>query len=273
MLNINKILIWYFSISNKIYIFVLNTYLVDDILGEIYVSSKYCQNISISVSWCVCSVGWGGGEVIVWFVVVVVWLGVWSGLVVVSSWSDACVAWWCSGHVVIVWAGGHVVFAWWWCPSSKWWQKLLLTIWLPHCWQQWHGTLFLWEYGTKRDGWWVRTWDRDNEQQLMSSFIVCHIAESDVALLCVPVLICELRVVMWHFCTVLAVLGCAMLIVGCLPVMHRCWCWPLVTVMSKVGRCCGWWWWLRESGVVCWQCPNWASANTDVQFGHYQQTV
>ena len=31
------------------YIFILNTYLVDDILGEIYVPSKYSQNIFTSV--------------------------------------------------------------------------------------------------------------------------------------------------------------------------------------------------------------------------------
>ena len=50
MLNIVKILISYFSISNKISFFILNTYWVDDILGEIYVPSKYCQNIFTAVS-------------------------------------------------------------------------------------------------------------------------------------------------------------------------------------------------------------------------------
>ena len=43
--NIIKILIWYFSISIKIFFFILNTYLVDDILGENYVPSKYSLNI------------------------------------------------------------------------------------------------------------------------------------------------------------------------------------------------------------------------------------
>ena len=33
---------------------------MDDILGEIYVPSKYSQNISISVSWEVCSASVGG---------------------------------------------------------------------------------------------------------------------------------------------------------------------------------------------------------------------
>ena len=46
---------WYFSISNKISFFILNTYLVDDILGEAYVPSKHSQYIFTSVSWDVCS--------------------------------------------------------------------------------------------------------------------------------------------------------------------------------------------------------------------------
>ena len=54
--NITRILIWYFSISNKIYIFILITCLVEDISGEIYVPSKYSQNIFTSGSWDVCSV-------------------------------------------------------------------------------------------------------------------------------------------------------------------------------------------------------------------------
>ena len=55
MLDIIKILILYFSINNKISFFILNTYLVDDILGEDYVPSKHSQNIFTSVSWDVCS--------------------------------------------------------------------------------------------------------------------------------------------------------------------------------------------------------------------------
>jgi len=34
---------------------ILNTYLVDDILEEIYVPTKYSQNIFTSVCWDVCS--------------------------------------------------------------------------------------------------------------------------------------------------------------------------------------------------------------------------
>ena len=56
LFNIIRIPILYFSISNKEYFFILNTYLVDDILGEIYVPWKYSQNIFTSVSWDACSV-------------------------------------------------------------------------------------------------------------------------------------------------------------------------------------------------------------------------
>ena len=55
MLNTIQILIWYFIISNKISFFILNTYIVYDIGGEIYVPSKCSQNIFTLVSWDVCS--------------------------------------------------------------------------------------------------------------------------------------------------------------------------------------------------------------------------
>ena len=54
--NIIRISIRYLSISDKIYFVILKTYLVDNILGEIYVPSKYSQNTFTSVCWDVCSV-------------------------------------------------------------------------------------------------------------------------------------------------------------------------------------------------------------------------
>jgi len=54
-LNTIKVLIWYFSISNNIFFFILTSYLGNDILGNIYVPSKYSQNTFTPVCCHVCS--------------------------------------------------------------------------------------------------------------------------------------------------------------------------------------------------------------------------
>ena len=87
----------------------------------------------------------------------------------------------------------------------------------------------------------------------MSSFIICHVTDSDVAQLCdTPG--ARLRAVggdvalLRHSCSFGACHDCCG---QCLAVVRCGWWWPLVTVVSEVGRCRGQWWWLRKSGVVC----------------------
>ena len=86
----------------------------------------------------------------------------------------------------------------------------------------------------------------------MSLFVVCHVAGSDVAPLCAPA--ARLRaeggdVALLRCCCCVG--ACRARCGRCLAALRRCWCWPLVTVMSEVGSRRGRWWWLRESRVVC----------------------
>ena len=55
-LNTIKVLIWYFSISNNIFFFILTSYLGNGILGNVYVPSKYSQHNFTPVCCHVCSV-------------------------------------------------------------------------------------------------------------------------------------------------------------------------------------------------------------------------
>ena len=106
-------------------------------------------------------------------------------------------------------------------------------------------TFCLWEYGMERDGWWVLTWDKDDEWLLMSSFVNCHIAGSDVAPLCAPGTHLWAEggdVALLHHCC-------------CVGACHAC-CWRCLAAL-----CCCWCWPLR------------ASANTNTRFGPYQQTA
>ena len=54
-MNTIKILIWYFSISNNLFFFILTSYLGNGILGNVYVPSKYSQNTFTPVCCHVCS--------------------------------------------------------------------------------------------------------------------------------------------------------------------------------------------------------------------------
>ena len=88
----------------------------------------------------------------------------------------------------------------------------------------------------------------------MTLFVVCHVTDSNIALLCdAPgthwwavgsdiVLLC-------HSCCFWVCQACCG---WCLAIMCCGWWWPLVMVVSKVGGHCGQWWWLKKSGVVCW---------------------